>query len=391
MVSLALADDIARGLRCYTSPSRASKLGMGCKEMTSGGLAPLVDIGANMLDPMFQGIYREKERHPGDLSAVLARTRSAGVTKLMVTAGTLQESRDALKLCRNSCETPKSSELPELCCTVGVHPTRCSEFEDSTIAGDPESYLQQLLVVAQEAGDLCSAVGECGLDYDRLQFCPRETQLKYFQRQLLELAIPLQKPLFLHCRTSDAAKDLLRILAEVRSKLPPCPGVVHSFDGSIEDAQSFIQLGFFIGINGCSLKTAENLEMVKQLPENAILLETDAPWCGIKASHAGHGYIKTTWDEVKKPEKWEEGKCIKDGSESSRHDLITFCCSLNVPFSSVDVYLNPQFGHRSTKDRCEPCQMRQVLEVVAGSRGISPEALAEAVHRNNEVFFKRLC
>ena len=43
------------------------------------------------------------------------------------------------------------------------------------------------------------------------------------------------------------------------------------------------------------------------------------------------------------------------------------------------------------KDRCEPCQMRQVLEVVSGSRGVSPEALAEAVHRNNEVFFKKNC
>ena len=52
--------------------------------------------------------------------------------------------------------------------------------------------------------------------------------------------------------------------------------------------------------------------MVKALPEDRILLETDAPWCGIKASHAGHGFIQTTWEEVKKPEKWEEGKCIKD-------------------------------------------------------------------------------
>lgn len=333
MVSLALVDDVARGLRCYTSQraspvapvarvapvapvamqAKGTKGTKGTKETTSttSGLAPLVDIGANMLDPMFQGIYREKERHPADFSAVLARALSAGVSKLMVTAGTLQESRDALKLCR-SYGSPERSEMPELCCTVGVHPTRCGEFEDSAVAADPESYLQQLLMVAQEAGDFCTAVGECGLDYDRLQFCPRETQLKYFQRQLADLAIPLQKPLFLHCRTSDAAKDLLKILTEARSELPSCPGVVHSFDGNIEDARSFIQLGFFIGINGCSLKTAENLEMVKQLPEDSILLETDAPWCGIKASHAGHGYIQTTWDEVKKPEKWEEGKCIKD-------------------------------------------------------------------------------
>lgn len=309
MVSLAVADDIARGLRCY-SYSRSPRILQKAQSqeiVCPGGLGvPLVDIGANMLDPMFQGIYRDKERHPADLQAVLERALSAGVCKLMVTAGTLQESHDALKFCQASFD-----KSPQLCCTIGVHPTRCSEFEASP--DGPESYLQQLLLVAKEAGNCCAAVGECGLDYDRLQFCPRDVQLRYLERQLFELAIPLQKPLFLHCRTSEAAQDLQKLLTKVRSKLPECPGVVHSFDGSLEDAQSFIQLGFFIGINGCSLKTAENLQMVKQLPEGSILLETDAPWCGIKATHAGHGFIKTTWDEVKKPEKWEEGKCIKDG------------------------------------------------------------------------------
>lgn len=290
MASFAVADDIARGLRCYSGQSLAARG------------SPLIDIGANMLDPMFQGVYRDKARHPGDLADVLSRALTAGVTKIMVTAGSLEESRDALELCRKA---QSHSEWPELCCTVGVHPTRCDEFES-------ETHLENLLAVAREAGDFCAAVGECGLDYDRLQFCARETQLKYFERQLLGLAIPLQKPLFLHCRTSEGATDLLGLLSKCRERLASCPGVVHSFDGSLKDANAFIELGFFIGINGCSLKTAENLEVVKALPEDRILLETDAPWCGIKASHAGHGFIQTTWEEVKKPEKWEESKCIKD-------------------------------------------------------------------------------
>lgn len=308
MISLAAADEVARGLRCYVSSRIAVKAGASSQRAEPAepsSRVPLVDIGANMLDPMFQGIYRDKRRHPEDLPAVLTRALSAGVSKLMVTAGTLQESLDAVEFCRNA----NSSDWPELCCTVGVHPTRCCEFEHTN---DPESYLENLLAVAKRAGSVCAAVGECGLDYDRLQFCPRETQLKYFERQLLGLAIPLQKPLFLHCRTREAASDLISFLTKVRKELPACPGVVHSFDGSLEDAQRFLELGFFIGVNGCSLKTDENLEMVKGLPEDRILLETDAPWCGIKASHAGHGFIQTTWDEVKKPEKWEEGKCIKD-------------------------------------------------------------------------------
>eukprot|EP00931_Biecheleriopsis_adriatica_P100729 TRINITY_DN75982_c0_g1_i1.p1 TRINITY_DN75982_c0_g1~~TRINITY_DN75982_c0_g1_i1.p1 ORF type:complete len:407 (+),score=86.53 TRINITY_DN75982_c0_g1_i1:179-1222(+) len=306
-------------------------------------LPPLVDIGANMLDPMFQGEYREKPRHPPDLPAVLSRALDAGVAKVMVTAGSLQESREAAELCRRA-RGPEGSGWPELYCTVGVHPTRCSEFEE--FATGPEAYLKELVDAAHAAGEFCVAAGECGLDYDRLQFCPREVQLKYFEWQLTGIVAPLGLPLFLHCRTGEAATDLLALLSKHRASLPSSPGVVHSFDGSLEDAQGFIDMGFYIGINGCSLKTQDNLDVVKQLPEERILLETDAPWCGIKASHAGHGFVKSTWDEVKKPEKWEEGRCVKD--------------------------------------RCEPCQLRQVLEVVAGCRGTDPEVSAGVVHRTNQ-------
>ncbi|CAJ1342143.1 unnamed protein product, partial [Effrenium voratum] len=145
--------------------------------------------------------------------------------------------------------------------------TRCTDFEDPAKGGDAAAQLAALRSVAEAAGESCAAVGECGLDYERLEFCPKELQLKYFEQQLRALALPLQKPLFLHCRTSAAAKDLVRLLEPLRAQLPVPPGVVHSFDGSLQDAQSLMDLGFFIGLNGCSLKTAENLEVVRQLPE----------------------------------------------------------------------------------------------------------------------------
>jgi len=305
--------------------------------------APLVDIGANLLDPMFQGIYRERARHPADLSAILRRAKEAGVEHIMVTAGSLQESRDALALCEGGDEA-----WPCLACTVGVHPTRCGEFQ-----GEPSTHLAELLAVGRMSKGHCVAVGECGLDYDRLQFCAKEVQLKFLELQLIGLAAPLGLPLFLHCRTADAASDLLVLLRKHRALLPPTPGVVHSFDGCLEDAQHFIELGFCIGLNGCSLRTEENLEVVRQLPEERLMLETDAPWCGIKATHAGHSFVRSTWEEVKKPEKWEEGKGVKD--------------------------------------RCEPRHLRQVLEVVAGCRGVTPEALAERAYLNTlAVFFPSL-
>lgn len=319
-----------------------------------GGLqkSSFVDIGANMLDPMFRGEYRGKQKHEDDLDAVLKRATAGGVNWMMVTAGNLQESQDGINFCASN------RSLAGLACTVGVHPTRCSEFEAAT--DGPDAYMQSLfdlarsaIVAAKDEGSLAPvvAVGEFGLDYDRLEFCPKETQTKFFELQLQQLAKPLGLPLFLHCRTSEAARDLHTILTRNKDCYPSQnPGVVHSFDGALEDAQLLIELGFRIGINGCSLRTAENLEVVRQLPAGSILLETDAPWCNIRATHAGFASVKSTWDEVKKPEKWEIGKCVKD--------------------------------------RTEPCHIAQVFEVVAGARGLSG---ADAASFARSVYEDSMC
>merc|ERR1719446_883459 len=93
---------------------------------------------------MFQGEYREKQRHPADLPAVLQRARGAGVTKIMVTAGSLEESRDAVAMCQK-----REDSWPELFCTVGVHPTRCGEFE-ATSSTAAASHLAELLAAGRD-------------------------------------------------------------------------------------------------------------------------------------------------------------------------------------------------------------------------------------------------
>lgn len=126
--------------------------------------------------------------------------------------------------------------------TVGCHPTRCNEFEES---GDPEAYLKSLSDLAVDNKDKIVAIGEMGLDYDRLQFCSKDVQQKYFEMQL-SLCSALKLPMFLHCR--NASEDFVKILRKHKDSLTA--GVVHSFDGNPEEANSILQMGLYIGING---------------------------------------------------------------------------------------------------------------------------------------------
>ena len=70
----------------------------------------------------------------------------------------------------------------------------------------------------------------------------------------------------------EASKDFIKIIQENRKRLTT--GVVHSYDGSIEVMTELVSLGLFIGINGCSMKTEDNIECIKQIPLDRLMLET---------------------------------------------------------------------------------------------------------------------
>ena len=186
----------------------------------------------------------------------------------MVTGSDLEESKKAISL---------AERYPGRCyATVGVHPCQAKSFDEHPRG--PTALLQELEALALEAKGrgLATAFGEIGLDYDRLHFAGKEQQLRYFEAQL-DVAAKIQLPLFLHSRA--ASEDFERVLS---SRLPSLSrrGLVHSFTGTTEEMERLVALGLDIGVNGCSMKTDENLDVVRAIPLDRLQIETDGPWVG---------------------------------------------------------------------------------------------------------------
>lgn len=203
------------------------------------------------------------------------------------------------------------------------------------------------MLAAIEANELIVAIGECGLDYDRLHFSNQTIQNRVFPYHFT-LAKATSLPLFLHDRNTNG--DLLRHLSAHREEIKG-GGVIHSFTGTLTDMRAYVELGLYIGVNGCSLKTEENLAVVKEIPADRLLLETDAPYCGITSSHASNQYVSLRFDPIGK-EKWLSGRMVKS--------------------------------------RSEPAMILQVMQVIAAIRGISLNELSQICARNTQVLFPRI-
>jgi TatD DNase family protein len=117
------------------------------------------------------------------------------------------------------------------------------------------------------------AIGECGLDYNR-NYSPHPAQEKWFVAQL-ELAAELGKPLFLHSR--DAHPRFAEILRNLRVG----KAVAHCFTGEGPELRAYLELGLYIGITGwiCDERRGAHLRpLVKEIPADRLLVETDAPY-----------------------------------------------------------------------------------------------------------------
>lgn len=211
------------------------------------------------------------DRFNDDAEAVVAAARAGGVERILVPGWNVRSSERALAL---------AARLPVLDAAVGVHPHDAAKV-------DPAGWAQ---IVAWAADDRVVAIGETGLDYDRV-FSPIDAQLDNLRRNLA-LALESGKPAILHCRSRVGRRDAQdALMAELQTAgvggamwasafgdRPPA--VIHSYSGSRDFAAAAVDLGLAVSFSGLVFRAGEeaSAEAVRLVPLDRLLVETDSPF-----------------------------------------------------------------------------------------------------------------
>jgi len=278
-----------------------------------------------LADIIEKGILFDSHSHFSDISIshdeILRECESTGV-EYIVDVST--DSKSLKKVLRT-----KASYKDKILVAVGVHPevlipNTCVESEIKTNLDFEEEVriLKDFFGFSDENKvDSADLVGECGLDYfqlDRLGLNPSERaqnieRQKHLFKLHLEIASQKKLPITIHSRASES--DTLKMLENYLDKIPLI--ILHSFTGTVEEAQKAREMGIHLGINGIiTYKSAENVRLVvktllkgknictpKDLYSNGFLLETDSPLLmprNIKTKETQNtpARIKNIWDFV---------------------------------------------------------------------------------------------
>lgn len=314
----------------------------------------ILDIGANFPDSVFRGIYHGKKCHADDFIPMLKRCSQVGLTGIMSTSTSMEDYVENSEIIS---EFREIEGLPKILTTLGVHPSYCSNvFEGQKCQKDwpkVDEYFEEMRQIFASSSAHLVAIGECGLDYARLFRSSKELQIEFFRRHfslLRGLEASKRPPMFLHLR--DCFADFMSILEENRDIFPG--GVVHSFTGTVEEARKLLEFSdrLFIGMNGCSLREEEGIRVAETLPIDRIMIESDAPYCEMRPSHASKAYLEGfSWPIPKSLDK-EKHSCE-----------------------------NPVRG------RNEPTETRRVLRVLSKIKGVDEEELASQIYANTLKLF----
>jgi TatD DNase family protein len=195
-------------------------------------------------------------QYNNDRNEVIRRALNGGV--FMICAGTdLEMSKKGIEL---------AQKHDGMWATVGLHPNDTGEFYDTMIY---HKMLSESKVVA---------VGEVGLDYYRTPEPEKQKRQKEIFEQFIDMAQRTDMPMVLHFRDSPKGssgrvhKDALEILPK------DIAGVSHSFTGNLDEAKEYISRGMYLGFNGIITFARQYDEVIKHVPIDRILLETDAPY-----------------------------------------------------------------------------------------------------------------
>lgn len=245
-----------------------------------------------------------------DALETIQRAHDAGVA--VVNVGTqIDTSRQAVALLEKFDS--------DLYAVIGLHPshTFAHDFEDEEEVKfkTREEHFDSELYKQLAQNPRVIGIGECGLDYYRLPSDRNHDEIKQLQRAAfdsqIKLALELDKALCVHCRPSDgtvdAYEDLLEIIKQVKATNPELRFEVHCYTGDLATAQKFVELGGYIGLNGIITfdKTGRSEEVVKGLPLEAIILETDAPYLTPKSNRGKRNEPSFLLEVAEKIAEWK--------------------------------------------------------------------------------------
>lgn len=201
--------------------------------------------------------HLDDKSYEKDLDAVLENAKNNDVTNMMIVGVDIKTSLKAIRI---------AAAHTHIYSSVGIHPHDAKNCSANDI--------QTLVRMARE-NPCIKAWGETGLDFNRM-FSPQKDQENCLMAQL-EAAEKLDLPLIFHERDSNG-----RFFEILKAHGPESrKGVIHCFSGTKEELIKYLDLGYHIGITGIltiEKRGKELREMVSMIPENRILIETDAPY-----------------------------------------------------------------------------------------------------------------
>ena len=230
----------------------------------------LIDTHCHLTMPDFEA----------DQSAVIQRATEAGISRLITIGTDIEDSRQAIAI---------AEKHDFIYAAVGIHPHDVKDITDSDNISE--------IIKELASNKKVVALGETGLDYHYMH-SPAKTQQEHFRLEIF-LAKSLGLPVIVHSR--EAKEDTLRILKE--EQIESTGGVLHCFSGDIEMAEKAMEMGLYISFSGViTFKKATNiLDIVKAVPLNRILIETDAPFLS-PVPHRGKrnepAYVKQVAEKI---------------------------------------------------------------------------------------------